>query len=137
MAKLPGFKRLMEDDYSTDFKGLVKTLGLTINGAFDSLFQVLNGKLTLADNLDSTVKSLDIEVDANGKPKTRTSFKLNGIGKIEGVLILRVDNLDNATTYPSGGVTVSFTETATEIIINNVTGLVPNNLYRIRFVALR
>ncbi len=137
MAKLPSFKRIYTDDYPNEYRSLIELLSDAINSGFENLYETFNNKVSVRDNLNTVIKDVDIEVDASGKPKAKSSFKLTGQGRLEGVIVLRVDNITNSTTYPTAGVTVSFTETSTDVIINHVTGLPVNNTFRIRLMALR
>jgi len=137
MARLPTFKRLYTQDYPPEYKTLVEFLSDAINSGFEVLYEAFNNKISIRDNLNSVIKDVELQVDATGKPTTRTSFKLTGQGRLEGIIVVRVDNLTNSLVYPTSGVTISFTETATDVIINHVTGLPANNTFKLRLVALR
>lgn len=137
MAKLPSFRRIYEQDFDKDSQELVRQLSVTINAGFEVLYEVLNGKLTFKDNIASTIKELDIQVDASGKPLSNASFKKSSSDRIEGLMVIRADNLSSSNTYPTTGVFVSFTETSDNIIINNITGLQANAVYRIKLLTIR
>lgn len=137
MSRLPSFRRIFTQDYPESAKELIDMLSISVNGGFEVLYEALNGKLTLSDNLDSTISDTQVEVDSTGKPKNKTSFKLKGTGRIQGLLILKAENLTNPNVYPTGGIFITYTETTTDIIINNVAGLPANNLFSLRIIALR
>lgn len=137
MAKLPGYRRIFEQDYPQQYQDLVKQLAVTLNYGFDSLYQLLNGKLTFADNMDSTTKSLTLQVDSSGKPTTSTTITKGSTNTISGLIVAKVVNQTNSTSYPTGGVFVSYTETSQTITVNNITGLIPGNSYNITLVTIR
>jgi len=131
MAKLPSFKRLYEQDFPEDQQSLVQQLAVTINSGFEVLYEQLNGKLVLNENLAAYTKEITVTVGTTGLPIGKTSIKKTSTDRIQGISVIRVDNLTNSSTYPSTAVFISFTETTDSIIINHITGLVAGNLYRI------
>lgn len=136
MAKLPSYRRIMEQDYKPEEQDLVRQLSTSLNYGIEALYDVLNGKLTLRDNFNSTIREVDIEVDAVGLPKVKTVMKKNNSNRIEGLWVLNVTNLTKSTVYPTSGVTVSFTETSDSIIIDHLTGLSAGYIWRIKVVAI-
>lgn len=137
MAKLPGWKRIYEQDYDEKYQDLVRQLGANLNYGIQALYDVLNGKLTFADNMESTVKEFSVTVDAQGIPTTQTLFKKNDTTRITGLVIIRADNATNATTYPTSGVFISYTETTDTVFINHVTGLQANQPYNITVITIQ
>lgn len=137
MARLPSWKRIIEQDYPEKYQDLIQQISVPLNYGIEVLYNLLNGKLTFKDNIASTIKELDVQVDNTGKPLAPTVIKKTSSDRIEGIIVVRAQNLTNSTTYPSGAVFISYTETTENIIINNITGLQPNNFYRINVIALR
>lgn len=137
MSSLPSFRRIVEQDYPQEDQELVRLLASSLNYGIEVLYSLLNGKLTIKDNLASTIKEIDVKVGTNGVPLTNTVIKKTSNDKIEGLIVVRANNLTNSSVYPSSGVTISYTETTDTIIINHITGLQANNIYRINVIALR
>lgn len=137
MAKLPSWKRIIEQDYPQKYQDLIQQLAVPLNYGIEVLYSLLNGKLTFKDNIASTIKELDVQVDSSGKPLTTTTIKKTSSDRIEGIIVVRAQNLTNSTSYPNAGIFISYTETTDSIIINNITGLQANNFYRINVIALR
>ena len=99
------------------------------------MYDVLNRKLTLRDNMLCTVKEIDVTVDPARAPTTTTSFPLDISGRIDGVVVLSAVNLTTTGMYPSSGVFISWTQTQNGVLINNITGLQNGQKYRLRVVA--
>lgn len=137
MSKLPSYRRVIEQDYPTQYQDLVRQLSVTLNYGFDSLYQLLNGKLTFADNMDSTTKTISVQVDASGIPTTNTVITKSSTTTITGLIVAKAVNTTNPTTYPSGGVFINYTETPTTLVITHITGLQTNNTYDITLVTVR
>lgn len=134
--KLPSFKRLFTADFPKEFKQLVDTLSVSLNNGIEVLYQALDRQLTLRENIKSTVKDVTLTVDANGKPKQTATFTLDtGISKLDGCIVISAINNTNLTTYPTSGVFISFTQSTTSVLINNVTGLTPDQSWTLRIVA--
>lgn len=129
MARLPSFRRIYDQDYPPEQQELVSQLAVSINAGFEVLFEQLNGKLVLGENLAAYTKQLSLIVGANGVPTTKTVIRKTTVDRIQGISVIRADNLSNSSAYPTTGVFITFTETTDSIIINHITGLVPGNLY--------
>lgn len=137
MSKLPSYKRIYEQDYPPENQQLVSILANTINSGFEPLYEVLNGKLTFTDNTASLIKEITVEVDANGKPKSKTIIKKTGTDKFQGFMVIRATNLTNSGVYPTGGVFVSYTETTDTVVINHIAGLPANYVFLLNLFGIR
>lgn len=133
--KLPSFRRLYKTDFAQEFQALVDQLSVSINIGIENMYDVLNRKLTLRDNMLCTVKEIDVTVDPARAPTTTTSFPLDISGRIDGVVVLSAVNLTTTGMYPSSGVFISWTQTQNGVLINNITGLQNGQKYRLRVVA--
>ncbi len=135
MARLPSFRRVFLSDYSEEEQPLVSKLSQTINQGLETLFDALNKKISLGDNILCTVKDVVIQVDSSGTPQNATSFQLDITGTIVGCVVLKAENLTNTAVYPTSSPFISYTQTQNGIRIDHVTGLQSNNQYRLRIVA--
>lgn len=135
--KFPAFKKL----YYTDFKdgmsitSLVQQLSLSLNPALSNLFSALNNNLTLADNLAVTIATITAAVDSSGNPTTATSFAIANSNTISGTQVIKATNNTSATVYPTGGIFISYTQSGSQITVNNITGLPANNQFTLSIVA--
>lgn len=137
MAKLPSFKRLFKSDYPAEQQNLVESLSSSLNIGIESLYEALNKKLTFKDNFLGATKEVLIEVNSAGEPKVTTGFSLDGITTpVEGLIVVRAENITNSVTYPTGGVFITYTQSGGTIIINHITGLQANNKYKLKVIAL-
>ena len=132
--KLPSFRRIISSDYEEKYKELVETLAVSINQGIDSVYDALNKKLTLKNNLLSTTKEVVLQVDQTGKPIQAAGLKLDFSNKASVLFVGKADNLTNPSLYPTG-VFVSWTQAADFIQINNVSGLQSGSSYRLRIVV--
>jgi hypothetical protein len=89
----------------------------------------------LTNNLFCTVRVVDVVVDSNGIPVSRTTVSLNNTQPVIGCIVLQATNQTNTAIYPSGAPFVSFTQLDQALLINHITGLQPNNRYTLRIVA--
>ena len=135
MSKPKSYKRLITSDFEEKDQELVEKLGLILNDSFNELYYALNGRIDLTNNIFCSVRVLDIIVDANGIPTSRTTFSLNSTAIVVGCQVLAADNQTNSATYPSGAPFINFTQIDQAILINHITGLQANQRYTIRVVA--
>jgi hypothetical protein len=132
---IPSFKRILNTDYASQFQQLVNTLGFTLNNAITNINQALSNNISLQDNILCTVKTFNVQVDSTGKPTSSTTFPLSFTGQCLGLSLINVLNSTTSSSYPTGGVTISWTQTQSGIQLNNVTGLAANNTYSITVIA--
>lgn len=133
--KLPSFKRLIRTDYKQEFQSLIDQLSVSINIGIESIYDALNRKITLRDNIACTVKEIDVKVDVTGTPITTTLFKMDISNRLDGIVVLNALNQTDSTVYPTGGIFISWTQTQNGILINNITGLQANQTYTLKLVA--
>jgi len=136
MAKLSSYRRLLEQDFPDDSE-LVKKLGITINSSFDELYNALNNRLTIRDNLSATIAEFTVTVNAAGTPRNNTSFKLlNNQTVVEGLLVISVSGASDPTVLPTSGLAISYVRSESNINIQNIKGLQPDKSYRVKVIVL-
>lgn len=133
--KLPGFRRVYHTDYPKEFQGLVEKLSVSINNGFEVVYDALNNKIDLTNNVACLVKEVDLQVNSGGLPLSTTTFNITSTRTVSGLEVIKVTNLTNSSTYPTGAPFCSFSQDNTIITVNHVTGLQANNLYRLKIVA--
>jgi hypothetical protein len=134
--KLSSYKRIMTSDFKKEEQPLVEKLAGGINDMFDQLVQALNKRLTLSDNFQATIRDVDLVVNAQGNPTSTTSFGLDISGvPVTGIQVIRAENLTNSAIYPVSQPFISFIQIENTIRVLNVSGLQPNNRYRLRIIA--
>lgn len=135
MPKLKSYKRIITSDYEKDVQPVVEQLADTINDAFNDVYFTLNGRVDLRNNIFCSVKDVDVTVDANGFPVSRTTFGLDRQATVIGCQVISAINQTNSAIYPAGAPFISFTQLDQALLINHITGLQPNMRYTLRIVA--
>lgn len=137
--RLPSLKRIFVDDFPKDFQSVIEKLANYVNPNTEYVFTALNNQLDFGNNFNATTKTITVSVDANGKPTSNIVIPLNVINNLipqaSGTLVLRAQNQTNTTTYPTGGVLISYTQAASTITITNITGLPANNSFTLNVVV--
>ena len=136
MAKLKSYSRIISSDYEDDQQPLVEKMGGQVNEGFDPLYSALSNRLTFEDNFLSSVRDVEVTVGASGIPLIRTSFSLSNNLPVKAVLVLAASNKTNAGAFPTGAPFITFQQNANVLFIDHITGLVPNNRYIVKVLAL-
>jgi hypothetical protein len=132
---IPSFKRLDKQNFDPKYSDLIDQLGLLLNTQLQAYYNALSGNLSLTDNIDCTIKTISIVVDATGKPLQAAQVQLNdSTMRPYGCQVINAVNTTNSNTYPTGQPFVSFTPGTQMITINNVTGLQANQNYTLTLV---
>lgn len=132
--KLPSFKRIVKQDFPADQSKLIDALGFSLNNGIEALYDALNKKVSLRDNMLCNVKDVDVTVDASGKVVNGGVFNTELPTGILGMQIIKADNLTNTSVYPTSAPWPSYLIVSNGISLLNVTGLQPGNTYKLRIV---
>lgn len=133
--RLPTFKRLSKNDYAPEEQGFIEKLAFIINNSFEVIYEALNNKLSLRDNLACSVREILVTVDETGKPTKSVAAQFTFNTSVEGVVVLSAFNTVNANVVPNAAVFVSYTISNSSVLITNVTGLQPNVQYRVKIAV--
>lgn len=129
MAKLESPKRIMTEDFPSQYKDVVGKLGFSINTFFEQVYNALNGQLN-TDNLQENITTVNVTVDATGVPKTQTLVKYT-VASIKGLFPIGVTNVTDGTD-PSSLPYIKYTQLNNSLIqITKVTGLTADKTYSI------
>lgn len=137
MAKLSSYRRIFKQDFDPEYDSLITSLAQSVNSSFEELYDSLNNKLTLKDNVSCTIAEFKVSVDTTGVPVNKTQFKLNNDQQnVEGLIVINASGATDASLLPTAGVFVSFIRNENLLIIQNIKGLQPNKPYKIKVIAL-
>ena len=136
MAKLPVAKRLIKEDFEAQFQPLIDKIAIIVNPAIEGIVNALNKNISFEDNITIQVKDMDVAVNSNGIPISAISFNSELKTKLKGIICIRADNLSNSSSYPSGGVFLSFSEDGKTIKVSHITGLTASDKYRLKLLIL-
>lgn len=129
MARLNNVQRIIIEDFQDEDRETVSKLANILNYFMTQVTDIVNGRLDY-ENINKQAVTVDVTVDATGKPLQSTNFSAQQ-GLLGGV-VLRAQNLTNSAVFPTGQPFVSFTPVQSGLYrINNITGLQPNNKYRL------
>lgn len=113
---------------------MVEKLAGTINQNTEVLFEALNRKVSLRDNILCTVRDVDVTVGSTGVPTTSTSVGLDTTGKVDGVTVINCYNNDNTSLLPTAAPFIAYNATTTGINITNVKGLSAGSSWKLRVI---
>jgi hypothetical protein len=135
--KLPSYRRIYKTDYKEEFQPLVESLAVTINNAFDTIYNALNGNLTLKENIASTISEFTVTVDSSGTPVQDTQFRLSSNQKnVEGLIVINAYGTNSTNVTPYSGVFVAYTKNDEYVSINRVLGIDSGTQYTIKVLVI-
>jgi hypothetical protein len=98
MAQLSNVRRIVAEDFPEDMRDTVSKLASILNSHMDDVVELSRNNVDY-DNLNRSQITLDVTVDANGKPKSVSQINI-GLTSYSGKVIQDVIGLD-------GGVVIS------------------------------
>jgi len=135
-VKLPGLRRIYTPDFPQEYAALVDKLSGVLNINQQVVFDALNKKVSINDNIDCIVKDFSVTVDASGIPTIPTIFTLDDKTRnLQGIEVIRAANLTNSSIYPTGAPFITWQQVQTGIQIQHVTGLPASNTFSIKIIG--
>lgn len=135
MAKLPTLRRLFKGDFKPEYSDLVDKLITSINNGFDNVYDALNNKITLRNNILCNIKDFSVQVGSTGVPVNSLDLTVSFPNSVSVVTVGKITNVSRPESYPSSGVTITWEQqSAGSIKIKHITGLVPGETYSVRVV---
>lgn len=135
MSKLPGFRRLRREDYPVEFQDLVEQLSASLNIGIEAIYDVLNQKANVGENIDSSVNDLTITLSADGTPVERTQITIHKSETIQGLTIVKTENLTNPATFPTTAPYATWTQNGSTVDIDHITGLNVGDEWQIKVLT--
>jgi hypothetical protein len=131
MTRLTNVQRIIIEDFQEEDRDTVSKLANILNYYMTQNTDIINGRLDY-DNINKELVTLEVTVDAKGTPIQATNFS-SSQGLIGGT-VLRAQNLTNSVIFPLSQPFVSFTPIQAGLYrVSNITGLQPNNKYRLTY----
>jgi hypothetical protein len=138
MAKLSNYRRIYKKDYPETFQEAIDILAITVNQSFDEVYQALNKNITFADNINATIATISVSVDANGTLLNSASFKLNtGQTSVQGIIVINATaTVANSAVWPTSGVFVGFSAAKDIVTLSKVQGLQASITYQLTLLCI-
>lgn len=134
--KLPNLRRLFTQDFPAEYQSLINTLSGVLNINQQLVYDALNKKISLSDNIDCIFKDFNVTVNASGIPVSSTIFTLDDKTRnLQGIEVVRASNLTNSSIYPTGAPFLTWQQVQTGIQIQHVTGLPAGNTFNLKIIG--
>lgn len=127
---LPDTRRLNREDFQ-DAPNWIDPMLTVINAFMDSVYNIMNRNISLTQNLNIQIATINVETDSNGdiKPvKLKTTIR----GRVAGVSVIRVITTDTSSISPF----VSFIQNENILTISNIASLNSNQKYKIILLVI-
>ena len=131
--KLSNINQVRSEDYSEDYEDLVDQLGETLNPFMQEVYELSENRIDFENRVE-VLKSIEITVDANGKPTLNDKVN-TGKSSINGTHVIRAINLTNTSIYPTTAPFISFTPLGSGLVrIDHISGLPANSKFSLNIV---
>jgi len=127
---LPDIRRLNREDFQ-DAPNWIDPMLTVINAFMDSVYNIMNRNISLTQNLNIQIVTINVETDTNGDIKP-VKLKTTVRGRVAGVSVIRVITTDTSSISPF----VSFTQNENILTISNIASLNSNQKYKIILLVI-
>lgn len=126
--KLNSPRRLVKEDFPSKYTDLTDPLLDSLNDFMGEVYQGFNKRLNYQDNFEAFISEIVVIGGQEARVRNELAFPIRGAN------VMRIDTLTVANEQLVTAPFIQFTNGDRQIIINNVTGLVPGRSYRLRVV---
>lgn len=131
--KLSNVQQIATEDFAADDADLVSRLGGVLNYFMRQVVEMSDGNVDF-DNLSFDIRTVEVIVDADGVPITRTQFAAN-VANPRGMQVISARNLAITNNYPNSQPFLSFTPTGNGLqTVNHVSGIQENQKYSLTVI---
>ena len=138
MSFLPTIKSIRKEDLGSDAPSWVENLLTPLNSFIESIYTNLNGNISFSDNINCKIFEYTFTTKSTystgGWDNINISVKLNN--KINGVLLLAVNNLTDTATLSLTAKSVEWDEQPNSCRIKYVSGLANSTKYKLRLIII-
>lgn len=131
MTKLYNVTEIRAEDFPEDMRQSISILGGILNPFMQQLVELADGRVDF-DNLTTNIRTLELNVDSDGKPIQNNKLQ-TGKTQINGFQVIAATNLTNkAVTVTAQPFINDFTLLGGGLVqINEITGLPANSRFRL------
>ncbi len=135
--KLSNWRTLDKSDYDLKYSDLLEKLSTPLNSSMNEIYDALDNNLDFTNNINATLTSFSVSVDANGYPKSKVRFKLkDSQTSFSGIAVLDVVGASDTAKLPSGGVFVKGNLNEGGVNVTLVKGIDKDNTYNITVLVI-
>lgn len=138
MSFLPTIKSIRKEDLGADAPTWVDNLLTPLNSFIESVYTILNKNLSFTDNINCRIFEYTFSTKTNynsgGWDNINISVKLTN--KINGCILLSVNNLTDTATVSTTAKTIEWEEQPNTCRIKFITGLANSTKYKIKVLII-
>lgn len=132
--KVNDFKRLAEEDFPQESREVVRKIAFAVNPYLEQIKTALDKNIDF-DNLNQALITFKVQVDASGIPKGLLQVKSPLKTNIQGIQVIRADNLTDSV-FLTGSPFITFSRNQGTLTIQHITGLAANKDYNITVILI-
>lgn len=135
--KVSNLKRLVKEDFDKDDQDLVDRLAFALNPFLEQVSNAFSKGID-DENLTQQTVIVDVEVNAQGIPKSPLQIKIDPTAlktRIKGTRVILAQNLTDST-FPTGNPFITFNVTNGLINVQHVAGIPADKKYRLSVILI-
>jgi hypothetical protein len=122
MSRVPDLRQIKKEDFDSKDQKLVDQLAFPLNNFMQQVINVCKNGVDF-NNLNQQIVTFTASVDSTGTPTTPIQFKNTLSTKVIGLICINAINVSTNMRYPQAAPFISYTISAGNIIITNISGL--------------
>jgi hypothetical protein len=131
--KLNNPRSIRAEDFGEELQQPMGQLGTVINPFMQEVVELADGRIDF-ENTVFEIKVVEFRVNSNGVPILNNKISTR-VPRPRGTQIINDFNLTNSTNYPTSAPYMSTVTAGNGILqVNRITGLVPNDTYRLTVI---
>jgi hypothetical protein len=123
--RIAKFRRIISEEYAVEIRPIIETLGNTLNGFLTDVSELMDGRLSIGDNVSSETREVTIKTDRNGQLSSEISLKTE-LTRVNSVFVTRVLNRSLSVALSSQPF-VQFVLIRDRLVIESISNLPANS----------
>ena len=135
MPRLRSFKRLVVEDFPSDYKELIKRLAQPVNEFTSQLQTIFNGGIDF-ENIAQEIKIVTFKTGSDSQPLNPIEFSTNLRHRINGISVIRTEITSILNSAAATVPAITWENIEFGISIKYISGLVADQDYRLTLLII-
>lgn len=137
MSKIPSTQRITVEELQGDPTQMIRALLRPLNLFIEDVNSALNKNITISDNLDSSIVSVQIQTPSTYPTDfNNTKFQHGMKRRVNGNVVLNISDDEDSYAVFTDPVQANISFDTTQGEIKHITGLAANKFYTLTFLIL-
>lgn len=135
MGRPPDLKRIVKEDFDSQYQGLIEKLAFPLNSHMEQVRNLFSKGIDF-ENLSQEIITLTVQTNSTSKPISPLTFKTSLKNRVKGIMVISANITSSTNAYIQQAPFISFSQNNNIITINNISGLGSEVTYELLLLTI-